>query len=271
LGAFADRVAAYMVKASREAKQQTSWANPNPIYEAALDRLVRGALDLERSRTFLDAARAFVRGLAPAALTNTLAQTVLRLTSPGVPDTYQGAELWDLSLVDPDNRRPVDFTARDAALQALDDALAGGTSRAALAAELLRTWPDARIKLFVMTTLLRHLATVRDWPQLPYAALTATGPAADHLVAFRRGDTIVAIPRLPHTLGGAQLPVGDAWRDTTLIVGDDVRALYRDVLTDRIVAPGRDDGDPYIRVRDVCAVLPVAVLVPSRSSETSHK
>lgn len=262
LGAFAERVAAYLVKAAREAKQETSWANPNEAYETALDRLVRGILDPTRSRAFLDAVCAFVRELAPAALSNSLAQTLLKLTSPGMPDTYQGAELWDLSLVDPDNRRPVDFAARERALQTMDDTLAGGTTRADLAAQLLRAWPDGRIKLYLVATVLRHVAACGDWPDRSYAALSAVGTAADHVIAFRRGDAVIVTTRLPHTLAGNALPIAEIWNDTAVLLGEDVPAQFRDVLTGEMIATDQVASSRGLSLADTLRSLPIALLIP---------
>ena len=126
LASLADRIAAYSLKAAREAKLSTSWTNPDADYERALDEFVRSILDPQRSPAFLESLRGAARSVAATGLTNSLAQVVLKATAPGVPDTYQGTELWDLSLVDPDNRRPVDFTLRANALRALDDAIAAG-------------------------------------------------------------------------------------------------------------------------------------------------
>jgi (1->4)-alpha-D-glucan 1-alpha-D-glucosylmutase len=258
--AFAERVAAYLVKASREAKLQTSWAHPNEAFESGLDRLVRGVLDLERSRAFLEAVRAFARELAPAALTNTLAQVVLKVTSPGVPDTYQGAELWDLALVDPDNRRPVDFALRARALREIDDRLAAGTPRADVVADLLRTWPDGRLKLYVLTTLLRRRAE-RTWPDDAYLGLTARGSAAEHAVAFARGTTLVVATRLPQTLAPGVVPLGSVWADAALRLGEGSPESYRDLLTDATVRAVPAGDGVTLRLADALAVLPVAVLV----------
>jgi (1->4)-alpha-D-glucan 1-alpha-D-glucosylmutase len=261
LAAFAERVAAYLVKASREAKLQTSWAHPNEAFEAALERLVRGVLDPERSRAFLDAVRAFARELAPAALTNTLAQVVLKVTSPGVSDTYQGAELWDLALVDPDNRRPVDFALRARALREIDDRLAAGTPRADVVADLLRTWPDGRLKLYVLSALLRR-CNEGAWPDDAYLALTASGPRAEHVVAFARGTTLVVATRLPHTLAPGAVPLGSVWADTALRLGESGSTGYRDLLTGTTVQAISTGDGPILTLADVLTVLPVAVLMP---------
>ncbi|MGD1065183.1 MAG: malto-oligosyltrehalose synthase [Vulcanimicrobiaceae bacterium] len=271
LSAFAERVAAYLVKAAREAKQETSWANPNEAYEAALDRLVRGVLDPVRSRAFLESVRAFVSDLAPAALSNSLAQTLLKLASPGMPDTYQGAELWDLSLVDPDNRRPVDFAARERALQEMDDALARGTSRANLAVELLRAWPDGRVKLYLMATVLRHVAASADWPERGYAPLSAVGAAADHVVAFRRGDAVIVTTRLPYTLAGSALPLAELWSDAAIPLGDDAPAKYRNVLTGEVIATEQEASGRRLSLATILRSLPTAMLVPEKQDSAREQ
>jgi (1->4)-alpha-D-glucan 1-alpha-D-glucosylmutase len=263
LDGFTDRIAAYARKAAREAKLRTSWTNPDAEYEAALDEFVRAILDPRRSSAFLESLRTGARSLAATGMTNGLAQVVLKATAPGVPDTYQGTELWDLSLVDPDNRRPVDFAARATGLRALDDALAAGTPRAALARDLLAAWPDGRIKLYVLATLLRRRA-IDAWPADAYAAVAARGERAAHVVAFTRGPALVVVPRLPRTLSADKPPVGEVWGDTELVLdlGDDAPPRYRDLLTDRLVAIEHRDERRVLRLDAVFKVLPVAVLEP---------
>jgi (1->4)-alpha-D-glucan 1-alpha-D-glucosylmutase len=258
LTAFADRIVAYTIKASREAKLHTSWVNPDADYERALEDFARALLDPQRSAEFLDTFARGARSLAATGMVNGLAQAVLKATAPGVPDTYQGTELWDLSLVDPDNRRPVDFAARAAALRSLDAALANGTPRETLARDLLATWPDGRIKLYVLATLLRHRAA-SGWPDDAYTPLSATGEQAEHVVAYARGDAIVVVPRLVRTLSGETPPLGDVWDRTVLALPSDAVERYRDVLTDRQL---RSAGGA-VALADVLAVLPVAVLEPT--------
>ena len=262
LRAFADRIAAYALKAAREAKLRTSWTNPDLGYEAALERFVRALLDPRRAPQFLADLRAFVHGIAPSAVANGLAQAVLKATAPGVPDTYQGTELWDASLVDPDNRRPVDFGARAALLRALDEALAAGMPRDALAGELLANWGDGRIKLYVLSTLLRHVAAA-GWPAGAYVPLEATGPHAQHAVAFARGAALVAVPRLPRTLAGERPPLGEVWAATALVLPAEASARYRDVLSGRVVTVTERGGRSVLPLAEVLAVLPVAVLEPA--------
>src|SRR6202035_595973 len=144
----------------REAKLQTSWLDIDAAFEDAHTAHVRRLLDPRRSASFLSSLRAFVETVAQAAAANTLAQTLLKLTVPGVPDLYQGTEFWDLSLVDPDNRRPVDYDAREAALAKLDEAT---NEPATIVTDVLATWHDGRIKQLLIARLLRLRA---DFPDL---------------------------------------------------------------------------------------------------------
>ena len=174
LAEFTERIVAYMIKASREAKVRTSWTAPDQEYEAGLERFVRRILDPQEGRAFLADLLAFQPRIALIGAVNGLAQTLLKLTAPGVPDTYQGCELWDLSLVDPDNRRPVDFELRRAF-----------SSKRADAGALLASWRDGRIKQHVVA---RTLALRRRHPELfetgHYEPLEAEGALADRVVAF---------------------------------------------------------------------------------------
>ncbi len=200
---FVKRIQEYMLKALHEAKVHTSWINPNAEYDEAVTEFVGRILDEGSSRKFLDDFRAFARRVAEYGLYNSLSQTLLKLAMPGVPDTYQGTELWDFSLVDPDNRRPVDYELRRRMLQELRSAAdsAGGGDLRGLASELLAAKEDGRIKLYVTH---RTLASRRDHPGLftagEYLPLAAEGSKAAHLFAFARRDgqaaAIVAVPRL---------------------------------------------------------------------------
>ncbi len=263
LAAFAERIAAYSIKAGREAKLHTSWIKPDPDYERALEDFVRAILDPRGSPEFLATFARGARSLAATGMVNGLAQAVLKATAPGVPDTYQGTELWDLSLVDPDNRRPVDFASRADVLRELDAALAAGTPRERLARELLATWPDGRIKLYVLSTLLRHRAAAA-WPDDAYAPLAATGERAEHVVAYARGDAIVVVPRLVRTLSGEAAPLGDVWADTVLALDETAAPQqYRDVLTGVTTLVRADDARPGLRLSELLSSLPVAVLEPA--------
>jgi (1->4)-alpha-D-glucan 1-alpha-D-glucosylmutase len=261
LAQFAERIADYILKAGREAKLRTSWTNPDEGYEKALREFVLAILDPARAPAFLESIRTGTHALAEAGMVNSLAQVVLKATAPGVPDTYQGAELWDLSLVDPDNRRPVDFTLRNAALRAIDESLANGTSREQIAADLYGSWPDGRIKLYVLATLLRH-RTSAGWPPTAYSALDASGERAPHVIAYTRGSSIVVAPRLLRTVPGERRRLGDVWGDTLLSVPPSPSGRFADVLTGRTIASLEHDGRTMVRLADVLQTLPVAVLEP---------
>ncbi len=261
LAHFTDRICAYLIKAAREAKLRTNWTRPDEEYERALEGFARSILDPERAPDFLSSLRAGARQMAAVGSINGLSQIVLKLTAPGVPDTYQGTELWDLSLVDPDNRRPVDFAARDTALRMFDKLVADGMPRDELAADLLAAWPNGNIKLYVVATLLRHRATA-GWPADGYDALDAVGDQAEHVVAFARDGAIVAVPRLPWTLAHDAPPLGKVWTETAIPLGETRPRTYRDVLTGRTVDATIRDGRPLLALADVFAVLPVAVLEP---------
>ncbi|MGH2450651.1 MAG: malto-oligosyltrehalose synthase, partial [Candidatus Limnocylindria bacterium] len=183
LPAFLGRMKAYAVKAAREAKRGTSWLRPSAAHEAALGAYLEALVIAPAGGPFRDDLREFLRDLAYWGALTSLAALAIRLFAPGVPDVYQGTELWDQSLVDPDNRRPVDFARRAAALADLDRAAKG--DRAALARELCASWEDGRIKLYLTAAGLRHRrARPELFAQGAYLPLSATGDA--EVVAFAR-------------------------------------------------------------------------------------
>jgi len=244
LADFADRVATWQTKSLREAKLVSEWAAPNETYEAAYRQFLTDTLD--PSRPVLPEIIAFAERIGPAGAINGLAQTLLRLTSPGVPDLYQGTEYWDQSLVDPDNRRPVDFPARAASLAA-----------ARPPAALLADWRTGAVKQAIIA---RALALRARNPALfakgDYIKLDAEGPAADHILAFarthKRRTTITAVTRLAANLVAdtPNLPP-EAWADTTLTLpGFD----WIDVLNGGTITK---DSLP---IAALFATLPVALL-----------
>ncbi|MDH4189175.1 MAG: malto-oligosyltrehalose synthase [Betaproteobacteria bacterium] len=222
LEAYCARIEQYAVKAAREAKAHTSWISPNEDYERALVNFLRGILDSRRSNPFLDDLRAQADRLAWFGALNSLSMVLIKFTSPGVPDLYQGNELMDLSLVDPDNRRRVDYALREQTLDALRGTAAGelpGIAQALAAAP-----HDGRAKLLVTAQLLdlrrRHLLLMRDGS---YAGLAVRGARAAHVVAYARqhasSKLVVIAGRLfARLLGDAQrLPLGEAvWGDTAV-------------------------------------------------------
>ncbi len=178
MGVFRSRIEGAMVKSMREAKLHTSWGRPDAAYESAMLDLVRRALDTDRPNAFLSSFVEFHARVAQWGVSNSLVQTVLKLTVPGVPDIYQGAESWNLSLVDPDNRRPVDYSGRAGQL---------AVACAADPGALLEHWHDGAIKLRIIADLLALRSRCPDlFGQGSYEPVAAVGPAADRLCAYRR-------------------------------------------------------------------------------------
>jgi (1->4)-alpha-D-glucan 1-alpha-D-glucosylmutase len=252
---YVERIASYMLKTAREAQVETSWINQNTAYEEALTGFVRALLE---SGSFLTDLAPLRQKIAHSGAVNALAQQLLKLTAPGVPDVYQGTDLWDLSLVDPDNRRPVDFAQHALLLRAIRRRKPG----ARLASELVENLADGRIKLYVTQ---RALACRREFPAVfdagEYVPLAATGSRRDRVVAFARRladqEVIVVVPRLVAglTRDGA-LPMGDVWGDTRLDLADAEGVRYQDVFTgETIVAQ-----DAHLRLTDVLSAFPVALL-----------
>jgi (1->4)-alpha-D-glucan 1-alpha-D-glucosylmutase len=180
-----ERALAYMQKAMREAKRRTSWIQPEPEYEAALESFIKAAI---ADRDLIGDVAQLVASISPGAFITSLARTLIKLTAPGVPDVYQGTELWDFSLVDPDNRRPVDYAERRAILEQVKN-----QTPEAVLAELERGTP--KLWLIWKTLQLR-----KQRPELfdgAYQRLQVTGADAQHVVAFARGRELVTIaPRL---------------------------------------------------------------------------
>ena len=244
--AFAERLAAWQQKALREAKLRTDWTAPNETYETAARDFL---FSLFRSdSTFLPLARSLIGRIAPAGAVNGLAQTVLKLTVPGMPDFFQGTEFWDFSLVDPDNRRPVDYPARRSALAAYIEPV-----------ELRSHWRDGRIKQAVIRRLLNLRRRIPDlFASGDYSPLPVNGPLQNHIVAFSRslgGSTVVVIvPRLPHGLLRS--------RDSIVLAADHLQNSTLDLpehldgVAFRSLLSPAHAGPPLLSLADV----PVAVL-----------
>ena len=246
-----ERMQEFAIKAAREGKVETSWINPNEAYESALKNFLGAILDPAQSAPFLDSFGAFARRSNLLGALNSLSQLALKATMPGVPDFYQGTELWDLSLVDPDNRRAVDFPARMTALASIGDR----PDWAALTA----SWPDGRIKL----ALTRRLLAVRNdlrplFRDGNYRPLEVSGPHREHVVAFARYSgrdaAIVVVGRhfAPFTEGGRKWPAPQAW-DASVALGG-FSTLRHWLVTDKTIAGGD------VPVAALFEHLPVAVL-----------
>jgi (1->4)-alpha-D-glucan 1-alpha-D-glucosylmutase len=270
---FTDRIQAYMEKAVKEAKTHTGWINPDPDYDAAVREFVAGILAADSA--LVADLRPFQALLARHGMLNSLAQTVLKIASAGIPDFYQGTEGWDLALVDPDNRRPVNFDAARARLDTLAAEIEATADRPALCARLLEEWRDGRVKLF---TIVRGLGLRRADPGLfvegDYLPLTPRGRQADHLLAFARrsaGRAVIAVvPRLTVRLTGfsGELPLGEAvWADTWVGLDDPrLDGTWVDHFTGEHVDTESVDGRPALRASRLFAHFPVALLERARGA-----
>ena len=250
---FVDRCIGFAIKAAREGKQQTSWYAPNEPYEENLKTFVRTLLDESRSSAFLAEFGAFAQRCALLGALNSLTQLVLKMTMPGIPDLYQGCEYWDLSFVDPDNRRPVDYDLRRRALQSI------GTEPDW--PSLVRDWPSGGIKLALTHRLLALRSTLSGvFLEGDYRPLEVTGPDRNEIIAYARsrgGDTVVVIVgRLfaRATQKGRIWPEAAAWNASVRI--DGLRSL-EDVLLGQEIKQQPDNSLPVSRLFHH---LPVAVL-----------
>ena len=248
---YIERIQAYMTKALKEAKINTSWIQPNEEWDAAMHDFVARILDQSPRNRFLAIFLPAVQEIVRLGAINSLTQTLLKLTSPGVPDIYQGTEIWDYSLVDPDNRRPVDYELRREMLKSLSSVKP---------AELMQRWADGRIKLFLIQRILRFRREHADlFKRGEYLPLHTSGTFAESCVAFvRRLDDewiVVIAPRLSSRIGFP--PVGQAWKDTALELPEQFSLKdAHDLFTCRPIRHQKRQ----IVLRDVLSVLPFAVV-----------
>jgi (1->4)-alpha-D-glucan 1-alpha-D-glucosylmutase len=266
--AFADfqrRVREYMGKAIKEAKVRTSWTNPDADYDAAMARFVDACFDRKKSAAFLESVRRFKRRLERPGQLNALGQLVLKLASPGVVDTYQGCELWDLSLVDPDNRRPVDYALRARQLEELDREL--GNGQADLATRLLANMDDGRVKLYALAQGLR--LRQRQAPLFRaggYQALDLTGPRAQAAVALAREHekavVLAVVPRFTLSAFEDAGGLAAAYEGTFVNLPEAYAGMmFRDVFTGRAVRPERGPaGGVVLPLSPLLASFPVVLL-----------
>jgi (1->4)-alpha-D-glucan 1-alpha-D-glucosylmutase len=266
------RLSDYMIKSAKEAKVHTSWLTPNEPYEQALRQFVERVLTGPGGAKLLATALPFRRRVARLGMINSLAQVVLKIGSPGVPDFYQGTDLWDLSLVDPDNRREVDFAQRVSKLKDVNDVLASEPDRrSATLQKWLQTWPDGRIKLLVTAAGL-HLR--RERPDVflggSYLAVATEVSVAAGAIAFARmspdgnSAALFVAPRLCSRLVTANQPLplgGESWKTSRIMLpatlGD---REFRDEMTGVRLRPTRTNGMSWIFIGEALQTLPVAML-----------
>jgi (1->4)-alpha-D-glucan 1-alpha-D-glucosylmutase len=248
---YIERIQAYMAKALHEAKLNTSWIQPNEEWDAAMHDFVAKILDSSPRNKFLPAFLPVAQEIARLGAINSLTQVALKLTSPGVPDIYQGNEIWDYSLVDPDNRRPVDYQQRREMLAALS---------AAVPEELMRHWPNGRIKMFLTQRVLQFRREHADLFQRGgYSPVRASGTFAECCVSFGRelaGKWIVVIaPRLTSRIGFP--PVGERWKDTPIELPETFSLENaHDLFTCRAI---HHEGRKVL-ISDAMSTLPFAVV-----------
>jgi (1->4)-alpha-D-glucan 1-alpha-D-glucosylmutase len=266
-GEFVGRIREYMLKALREAKVNTSWINPHLAYEQAFAGFLDAILARGKKNAFLDDFEDFHAKIAYCGMINSLSQTLLKTLSPGVPDFFQGTETWSFTLVDPDNRRPVDYGLRRAMLADLER-LEKGSDPRDVALRLFDTWRDGRIKMYVTAKSLKFRKDRRDaLSRLRYIPLEAEGARASNVCAFARRTHgfpfIVAVPRLLMGLLGEGESAGlrpDVWDGSFLPVPTPPEAAYENAFTGEVIRPVEHRKAPALPLAEVFGGFPVALL-----------
>jgi (1->4)-alpha-D-glucan 1-alpha-D-glucosylmutase len=265
LGGVLERLQSYAVKAIREAMVHTRWTRPNLAHEKGLKNFIAAILDERKNNAFLEDFHSFQRDIEFYGMLNSLSQTLLKITAPGVPDFYQGSELWDLRLVDPDNRGTVDFARRIKLLTSLQQS----ASRQAdgFAGELMKNWTDGRIKLYLISKALRcrqefsKLFTDGD-----FVPAEMSGERSENVTAFFRVSenlqALILAPKWLASSGVEQNPSAQEkfWGNTSIVLPDNVAASWRNVLTgESITAQGNlDEG---LSVGDALKNFPMGLLL----------
>ena len=270
-----ERLQAYLVKATREAMINTRWTEPNKTHEGALARFIEELLS-PKNEGFLRDFSAFQKKTAYCGMINSLASVLLKITCPGVPDFYQGSELWDFRLVDPDNRGCVDFRERSRLVKAVVGA--SDNNLASAARDFVEHWPDGRIKLHVIRqTLAYRLQNDGLFSKGDFIPLEARGRRAEHLIAYLRswGDfcSLAVVPRwLARSRDDfSQRDVHEFWQDTELVLPRRVRRSWRNIFTDRGIRGRLFDGNQTLLVGDLLAEFPVAFLVPADGESSGDR
>ncbi len=266
---FTERVKDYVVKAVREAKVHTAWLRPDTAYEEGFVNFVDQILKPKTENEFLEAFRPFQAKVAFYGIFNALSQTLLKLTSPGLPDIYQGTELWDLSLVDPDNRRPVDFEQRLSFLQEIGRR--AKTGMPSLIDDLVATREDGRLKLFLIARVLEARQQYLEvFQQGSYQSLNVTGQYQNHIIAFARTyEQVTAIIIAPRFLTSIiqldQFPLGETvWGDTAIEIPGDDGSTWQETITNQ-----RITGEKSIKMNQALASFPVALIVNQLPEESN--
>jgi len=262
---YVRRIQAYMQKALHEAKVHSSWINPNLAYDKAVEDFVENILKPSRENAFLEDFRQFQGPIARAGMWNSISQLVLKIASPGVPDFYQGTELWGFNLVDPDNRQPVDFDLRKQLAARLRRESEGDP--AALMCRLANNPCDGGIKLYITSRALRFRREQSDlFAEANYIPLAVQGSRANNVVALARtfhGRTVLAVAgrfflRLCNSHG---VPWGEVWGNTALVLPRKIVASsFRDIFTGRTIDAERHDEHATLPLAKIFSHCPVALL-----------
>jgi len=272
-----------MIKASREAKVNTSWISPNNLYEEGLLKYIDAILSPSPNNLFLVEFESFQKKVSYFGMYNSLSQTLLKITSPGVPDFYQGTEIWDFSLVDPDNLRTVDYSIRKIMLRKLKEKIAGSESDLpGFHGDLLRNWEDGFIKLYVTYKALNYRReNHRLFSNGAYIPLVSEGRLKDHVCAFARqgeGKALLSVvPRFLTRLAKGsllsrlltqfvkipdELPLGEqAWRDSWIIIPNEItEEKFGNVFTKEILKVSKKEGGKVLPLGEVFNHFPVAMI-----------
>jgi (1->4)-alpha-D-glucan 1-alpha-D-glucosylmutase len=254
-----------MEKATKEAQVYTSWINPNAGFDEGLRNFICRLLTHDARNRFLPDFLQFQDVTAFAGIMNSLSQTLLKIAAPGVPDIYQGTEIWAFSLVDPDNRRLVDYERRRNMLASLDRDEAQDRNR--LLAHMLSSPADGRLKMHVTSRALRLRRAHKElFSYGSYEAISVEGRKSEHAVAFARrhaGETVIAAAgRFFLKLGArAEPPIGTRFWEKTVLLVPDAPARLRDVFTGRVLEPSETKGSRFLPLEALFNSLPVALLI----------
>ena len=264
---FRQRIQDYTLKALKEAKVHTSWINPNAVYEQAVSRFIQKILEPGSSNQFLTDFLPFQKTIARYGMYNALSQVVLKIGCPGTPDFYQGTEVWDFTLVDPDNRRPIDYDHLHNLARTIP--ADGAAMTETYLRHMLESYEDGRIKFYVTRALLNYRkANPALFQQGTYEPLETTGEKRHYLCAFQRTwkthAAIVVVPRLIHgIIPDSTVPAlgRNAWGETGVAVPNGNRTTrYRHVLTNQKILARGHEGNALLAVSEIFQQLPVAMM-----------
>jgi (1->4)-alpha-D-glucan 1-alpha-D-glucosylmutase len=268
--ALLERLKAYLIKAVREAKVHTEWLKPDVAYEEAFVNFAEAILAPSENNRFIGEFLPFVKKVAHCGLFNSLSQTLVKIVAPGVPDVYQGTESWDLSFVDPDNRRPVDYAERRRMLAELKSA--DSTDRNALMQDLLANWQDGRIKLYLLHKLLSfRRAHAEFFAEAEYTPLkSTTGPMDDRICAFSRHKgkfwIVAIVPRLvSEIVCNGKMPLGEVWGQQAMSLPVGAPVQWLDIISGQPIASPVNQ----LMLSDVFKYFPVSLLYHEESEHLS--